>query len=241
MELIALDNARAPTIISTSAMALASLASISGDEAMKQAFSDGLDIHSATAARVYGLDFIDDVTPEQRRRAKMVNFGIIYGMSAFGLSQRLRISRTEAAAIIDDYFAAYPGVKRYMDQTMEDAAARGYVETLTGRRRYLRDITSRNATVRGRAEREAINAPIQGSAADMIKLAMTAISRALRGRDLHSELILQVHDELVFDCPGDEIETVTSIVVARMRDALPLDGVPVVVDTGTGSNWLESH
>ena len=208
---------------------------------MRRAFAEGHDIHSATAARVYGLDFLEDVTPEQRRRAKMVNFGIIYGISAFGLGQRLRIPRTEAAAIIDDYFNAYPGVKQYMDATVENARQHGYVETLTGRRRYLRDITSRNATVRGRAEREAINSPIQGSAADMIKLAMIAVDEAIEERGLRSRMVLQVHDELVFDCPRDELEVITPLAVTAMRDALPLDGVPVVVDTGTGDNWLEAH
>ena len=217
------------------------MASLSGDEAMRQAFAEDLDIHTATAARVYGLDFLEDVTPEQRRRAKMVNFGIIYGISAFGLGQRLRIPRTEAGAIIDDYFAAYPGVKLYMDATVETARQNGYVETLTGRRRYLRDITSRNATVRSRAEREAINSPIQGSAADMIKLAMIAVHRALQTQELRSKMVLQVHDELVFDCPGEEIEKITPLVIRAMRDALPLESVPVVIDTGTGTNWLEAH
>ncbi len=217
------------------------MAALSGDEAMRQAFAEGLDIHSATAARVYGLDFLEDVTPEQRRRAKMVNFGIIYGISAFGLGQRLRIPRTEAATIIDDYFTAYPGVKNYMESTVESARKNGYVETLTGRRRLLRDINSRNATVRGRAEREAINSPIQGSAADMIKLAMIAVDKATTRGGFRSEMVLQVHDELIFDCPRDELDAFTPVVIEAMRDALPLKGVAVVVDTGTGSNWLEAH
>ena len=217
------------------------MASVSGDEAMRKAFAEDQDIHTATAARVYGLEFLDDVLPEQRRRAKMVNFGIIYGISPFGLSQRLRIPRREAAEIIEEYFNAYPGVKKYMEGTIESAQEKGYVETLTGRRRYLRDINSRNSTVRGRAEREAINTPIQGSAADMIKLAMTTIDRAISDQGLASKMILQVHDELIFDCPKSEIETVRAMAIELMRDALPLTGVPVVVDTGTGENWLEAH
>ena len=217
------------------------MASVSGDEAMRKAFAEDQDIHTATAARVYGMQFLDDVTSEQRRRAKMVNFGIIYGISAFGLAQRLRIPRREAADIISEYFQAYPGVKNYMDDTIEKAQKNGYVETLTGRRRYLRDITSRNSTVAGRAEREAINTPIQGSAADMIKLAMHRIAKALADSDLQSKMILQVHDELVFDCPKPEVEAVRTLATTEMQNALPLDGVPVVVDTGTGENWLEAH
>ncbi len=215
------------------------MASISGDGGMQQAFRDGLDIHQATAARVYGTE-LDEVTSEMRRGAKTVNFGIIYGISAFGLSQRLGIPRGEAAAIIESYFEQYPGVKAYMDDTVAAAREKGYVETLTGRRRYLRDINSSNKMVAGAAERTAINTPIQGTAADMIKLAMVGVDAALRGRGLRSKMILQVHDELLFDLHREERDEVVELVVEAMRSALPLE-VPVVVDTGIGGNWLEAH
>jgi len=215
------------------------MASISGDEGMQQAFVDQRDIHSATAANVYGVD-PDDVTDEMRRGAKMVNFGIIYGISAFGLSQRLGIARGEAAGIIEAYFEQYPGVKAYMDNTVSQAKDSGYVETLTGRRRYIRDINSSNAMVRGAAERTAINTPIQGTAADMIKLAMTGVEVSLREQQLQSRMILQVHDELIIDVQRDEEDAVRELVSRQMQDALPLK-VPIVVDIGTGDNWLEAH
>jgi DNA polymerase-1 len=215
------------------------MASISGDDGMQQAFVDQLDIHSATAANVYGVD-TEDVTDEMRRGAKMVNFGIIYGISAFGLSQRLGIARVEAAGIIDAYFQQYPGVKAYMDNTVSQAKDSGYVETLTGRRRYIRDINSSNAMIRGAAERTAINTPIQGTAADMIKLAMTGVEVSLRERGLQSRMILQVHDELVFDMRRDEEDEVLKLVCREMQEALPLK-VPIIVDIGTGENWLEAH
>ncbi|MFP6872725.1 MAG: DNA polymerase I [Verrucomicrobiales bacterium] len=215
------------------------MASISGDDGMQQAFVDQLDIHSATAANVYGVD-PDDVTDDMRRGAKMVNFGIIYGISAFGLSQRLGIPRGEAAGIIEAYFQQYPGVKAYMDDTISLAKDSGYVETLTGRRRYIRDINSSNAMIRGAAERTAINTPIQGTAADMIKLAMTGVDTSLRERGLQSRMILQVHDELVFDMQRDEADELLKLVCREMQEALPLK-VPIVVDIGTGENWLEAH
>ena len=214
------------------------MAHLSGDEHLRAAFTNGDDIHTATAARVYGIA-PDEVTPDMRRNAKMVNFGIIYGISAFGLAQRLRIPRKEAAGIIENYFSQYPAVKAYIDRTIEAAREKGFVETISGRRRYIRDINTRNATVRSAAERYAINAPIQGSAADMIKLAMIRIHDLLRRTRSKTRLLLQVHDELVFELHRDEkhlLEDIRSL----MCDALPLD-VPVTVDCGTGFNWLDAH
>jgi DNA polymerase-1 len=175
-----------------------------------------------------------------RRNAKMVNFGIIYGISAFGLADRLSISRTEAKEIIDNYFRQYPFVKRYMDESIERAREKGYVETILGRRRYLRDINSANQTVRGFAERNAINAPIQGSAADMIKVAMINIQKDIQKKNLKSRMLLQVHDELVFDVLNEELDELRKLVEHRMKTALPLK-VPVEVGIGTGNNWLEAH
>ena len=212
------------------------MAHLSGDEGMKQAFIDGEDIHTATAARVFGIS-LDEVTKEQRRRSKMVNFGIIYGISAFGLSQRLRIPRKEAAEIIENYFAQYPAVKTFMDGTIETAKEKGYVETISGRRRHIRDINSSNGTVRAAAERYAINAPIQGSAADLIKIAMIRIEKMLAGKK--TKMLLQVHDELVFDLHNDEQELIPEI-KKLMEEALPLS-VPLIVDCGVGKNWLEAH
>ena len=212
------------------------MAHLSGDEGMKQAFINGEDIHTATAARVFGVS-LDDVTKEQRRRSKMVNFGIIYGISAFGLSQRLRIPRKEAAEIIENYFAQYPAVKTFMDGIIAGAKEKGYVETISGRRRHIRDINSSNGTVRAAAERYAINAPIQGSAADLIKIAMIRIEKMLRGKK--TKLLLQVHDELVFDLHNDEQHLIPEI-QKLMQEALPLS-VPLIVDCGTGDNWLQAH
>jgi DNA polymerase-1 len=216
------------------------MAALSGDEAMIEAFANGLDIHQATAARVYGVE-LDGVLPEMRRTAKMVNFGIIYGISAFGLSQRLGIPRGEAATIIENYFKQFPGVKRFMEQIVEDAKQCGYVETLTGRRRSIRDLTSANATIRGQAERVAMNTPIQGTAADMIKLAMIHVDAALTKAKLQTRMLLQVHDELLFEMPASEVEQARTIILDAMRNALPLKGVPVEVEAGTGSNWLQAH
>lgn len=215
------------------------VAEISGDKNMKEAFIKGLDIHTATAAKVYGIE-LDEVTPEMRRNAKAVNFGIIYGQSAFGLSQNLGIPRREAADIIEQYFIQYPGIKDYMNNTIAFAKEHGYVETLLKRRRYLRDINSKNATVRGFAERNGINAPIQGSAADMIKIAMIQIHEDILERKLKGRMTMQVHDELVFDVPHEEVEIFREIVEDRMKNAIKTE-VPIVVEIGTGLNWLEAH
>ena len=215
------------------------IAELSGDEGMIEAFRSGQDIHAATASKVYGLP-IEEVTKEMRRHAKTVNFGIVYGISAFGLSERLNIPRKEAKHIIDQYFEKYPGVKEYMEKTIEFAREHGYVETIMGRRRYLRDINSSNAIVRGYAERNAINAPIQGSSADMIKIAMINIHKAITGKNLKSKMILQVHDELIFDTFKDELDVVQPLVRDLMVSAIPMK-VPVVVDMNTGNNWLEAH
>ncbi len=215
------------------------IAHMSGDEHMIQAFRDGIDIHAATASRVYGLP-VGDVTPEMRRNAKAVNFGIIYGQSAFGLSERLNIPRREAAGIIEAYFSQYPGIRRYMDTTIAFAREHGYVETIMGRRRYLRDINSNNAVVRGFAERNAINAPIQGSSADMIKIAMIRIHEEFARRQFRSRMILQVHDELVFDAHKSELETLRPLILDLMKNAMPLS-VPVEVEMDEGENWLEAH
>lgn len=215
------------------------MAAISEDAAMIEAFHQGHDIHQATAAKVYGVP-LDGVLPEMRRTAKMVNFGIIYGISAFGLSQRLGIPRGEAATIIESYFKQFPGIKAYLDNTVAEAKRKGYVQTLTGRRLYLRDITSANATVRGAAERVAMNMPIQGTSADMIKLAMVRIDAALRQGGYQTRMLLQVHDELLFEVPETEVDAVKQLVIEGMRNALPLR-VPIVVDAGVGQNWLEAH
>jgi DNA polymerase-1 len=215
------------------------IAEISKDPNMMQAFIDNLDIHTATAANVYGIA-LNEVTSDQRRNAKAVNFGIIYGQSAFGLSQNLGIPRKEAADIIEQYFAQFPGIKQYMTDTMNFARENGYVTTLMGRRRYLRDINSANATVRGFAERNAINAPIQGSAADMIKIAMINIHREIKVQKLEAKMTMQVHDELVFDVPNHEIELIKPIIMHNMKTAIKTE-VPIMVEIGTGLNWLEAH
>ena len=215
------------------------IASLSGDAGMMEAFAQNLDIHAATAARVFGVP-LEDVNREQRSKAKAVNFGIIYGQSAFGLAENLNISRTEAGEIIKSYFEQYAGIKTYMDNAIAQAKERGYVETILGRTRYLRDINSANQTMRGFAERNAINAPIQGSAADMIKVAMIRVHNAMRQRQLRSKLLLQVHDELVFDAHRDELDVLKALVEEHMVNAIPLK-VPVVVSMDTGENWLEAH
>jgi DNA polymerase I len=215
------------------------IAALSREPGLLEAFRTGVDVHSATAAKVYGV-FLEMVTPEMRRKAKMVNYGIAYGISAFGLSQRLGIPRKEAVEIIDQYFKQFPGIRKYMDETMTFARERGYVETVTGRRRYIRDIRSSNNTVRSAAERNAINAPIQGSAADMIKLAMINIHHELAGRNLKTRMLLQVHDELVFDLFAQEEKEVLPIVEEKMKTAIALD-VPIVVEMGVGETWLEAH
>jgi len=217
------------------------VAAISGDEAMINAFKDNKDIHSATAAKVYGIEE-KDVTYDMRRAAKAVNFGIIYGQSAFGLAENIGVSRTEAKTIIDNYFKQYPAIKQYMDRSINFAKEHGYVETVMGRKRWLKDIYSANFTVRGYAERNAINMPIQGTAADMIKLAMISIHRELGKTDLRTRMILQVHDELVFDVPVGEVDAVTPIIKSCMENAMKLPhDVPVNVETGMGGNWFEAH
>jgi DNA polymerase-1 len=215
------------------------IAALSREAGLLEAFRTGADVHTATAARVFGVEF-GQVSAEMRRKAKMVNYGIAYGISAFGLSQRLGIPRKEAAEIIEHYFQQFAGIRRYMDETIAFARERGYVETLIGRRRYIRDIRSANFTTRSAAERNAINAPIQGTAADMIKLAMIAIHRELKRRNLKTRMLLQVHDELVFDLYKTEREEVVPVVEEKMRSAISLD-VPIVVEVGTGRNWLEAH
>lgn len=229
------------TIVSAdySQIELRIIAEISKDPSMMQAFIDNHDIHTATAANVYGIG-LDEVTSDQRRNAKAVNFGIIYGQSAFGLSQSLGIPRKEAAEIIEQYFVQFAGIKQYMSDTMNFARENGYVCTLMGRRRYLRDINSANATVRGFAERNAINAPIQGSAADMIKIAMINIHREFKAQKLDARMTMQVHDELVFDVPNNEVEIVKPIIMHNMKTAIKTE-VPIMVEIGTGLNWLEAH
>ena len=215
------------------------MAHLSGDEALCEAFINGEDIHSATAARIYKKR-LEEVTAEERRRAKTANFGIIYGISAFGLSQRLQIPRAEAKQLIEGYFESYPKVKEYMDRVVEDARAKGYVETLFGRRRYLPDITSNNANTRALAERNAINAPIQGSAADIMKLAMAGVARRFREEGIRSRITMQVHDEIVIDLLRSEQEQVIRIVREEMEGAAALR-IPLVADCGLGDNWLEAH
>ncbi len=215
------------------------IAHLSGDNGMIEAFNQGLDIHTATASKVYNVD-LADVTKEMRRNAKMVNFGIIYGISAFGLSERLGISRGEAANIIQSYFREYPGIKSYMNTQIELARKQGFVETMLGRRRMLRDINNSNSVVRGFAERNAINAPIQGTSADMIKIAMIQIHNEMALRKMQSKMILQVHDELVFDAFKAELPVLKEIVTQKMRNALPLS-VAVETEMNTGENWLEAH
>ena len=214
-------------------------AELSRDEEMHRAFREGLDIHAATAMKIYGLDE-RDVTDDMRRQAKTVNFGIIYGISAFGLAQRLNIPRFEAGNLIEQYFEQFPGAKKYMDDTIDFAREHGYVETMTGRRRYLRDIHSRNATTRKSAERNAINSRIQGTAADMIKIAMRRVQDALFERDLKTRMLLQVHDELVFDMHKDEADIAMPLIEDAMKNALPMS-VPIVVEMGMGNTWLEAH
>ena len=215
------------------------MAHLSNDQNMIEAFRNGLDIHAATAAKIYKVP-LEKVTPEMRRHAKTANFGIIYGISAFGLAERLGISRTEAKTLIDEYFLAYPQIKTYIESAIKKAKENGYVETLLGRKRFLPDINSQNSVVRGFAERNAVNAPIQGSAADIIKIAMVNIQRKLEKENLQAKMILQVHDELNFTVPVNELETVRKLVVYEMEHAFPLN-VPLIVDCGVGNNWLEAH
>jgi len=217
------------------------VAAISADKNMCKAFKDGTDIHTATAARVYNIDE-KDVTKEMRYKAKSVNFGIIYGQGAFGLADNLGISRAEAKEIIDNYKKQFPGIQKYMDDTINFAREHGYVQTLMGRKRWLRDINSANFTVRGFAERNAINSPIQGTAADMIKLAMQKVHAAMQKEKMQSKMILQVHDELVFDAVKSEAKELKPLIIEMMQAALPLPNkVPVIAECGEGKNWLEAH
>jgi DNA polymerase-1 len=215
------------------------MAHLSGDRNMIGDFLSGNDIHAATASKIFGVD-IKDVTREMRGRAKTANFGIIYGISSFGLSERLTIGRKEAKDLIDGYFNSYPGVKKYMDESIRKAREQGYVTTMFGRRRYLRDIQSRNQVVRGNAERNAINAPIQGTAADIIKIAMVRIHEKMKNEGYGSKMILQVHDELIFEVVPGELERLKEMVIHEMSNAVKLD-IPLKVDCGTGKNWLEAH
>jgi DNA polymerase-1 len=217
------------------------VASISGDPNMCEAFRLNKDIHTATAAKVYGIDEAD-VSKEMRYKAKSVNFGIIYGQGAFGLADNLGISRGEAKTIIDNYKKEFSGITKYMEDTINFARDKGYVQTLMGRKRWLKDINSANFTVRGFAERNAINSPIQGTAADMIKMAMVKVQAAIQKEGLRSRMILQVHDELVFDAYRDEADTLRALVLENMQSAMTLpNGVPVVAEAGIGENWLEAH
>ena len=215
------------------------LAHLSQDQQMIHAFQDGYDIHAATAAKIYHKP-LDSVTADERRKAKTANFGIVYGITTFGLSERIGVSRSEAKELIDNYFLTFPHIKEYIEKVTDTARQQGYVETIFHRRRYLPDINSRNAVVRNFAERNAVNAPIQGSAADIIKLAMIRIARRFKEEGLRSQMILQVHDELNFSVYPEEKDKVESIVTYEMAQACRLD-VPLVADCGWGNNWLEAH
>ena len=215
------------------------MAHLSGDKNMLDAFNSGYDIHAATAAKIFKVP-MEEVTSDMRRKAKTANFGIIYGISIFGLAERLTIPRGEAKELIEGYFATYPDVKKYMDDAIQTAKINGYVETIYGRKRFLADINSQNSIVRGYAERNAINAPIQGSAADIIKLAMVQIQQLIERNNLKSKMTLQVHDELNFSVPKDELEAMRTLVINEMQNVAKLK-VPIVADSGVGDNWLEAH
>ena len=215
------------------------MAHLSCDQHLIAAFREGQDVHASTAAKIFGIS-IDEVTPEQRRIAKTANFGIMYGISTFGLAQRLGISRGEAKKIIEDYFANFPAISSYIDDTLAAARENGYVETVFGRRRYLPDINSKNGTVRSLAERNAVNAPIQGTAADIIKIAMINVDRRLAAEGLQSRMVLQIHDELLFDAIPSEVEHLKKIVTEEMENVMKLS-VPLTVECNHGNNWLEAH
>jgi DNA polymerase-1 len=216
------------------------IASMSGDEAMQQTFRENGDIHTDAAARVFDID-PDEVTRDQRRKAKEVNYGIPYGVSPWGLAQRLRTSVDEAGDLIKQYQKSYPGVSRFLNELVQKARDTGYAETLLGRRRYVPDIDANNSNRRSAAERVAVNMPIQGTQADMIKMAMNRVHDRLGAEGLESRMLLQVHDELVFDAHPDEIDTLRTLVEHEMKEALPLDGVPILVDIDVGDNWLDAH
>ena len=215
------------------------MAHLCGDEHLIHAFREGLDVHAATAAKIFHLP-VESVSADQRRIAKTANFGIMYGISAFGLAQRLRIPRSEAKKIIDDYFASFPAIRSFIDRTVAAARENGYVETLFGRRRYIPDIQSKNMTLRSLAERNAVNAPIQGTSADIIKIAMIRIDRRLRESALAARMVLQIHDELVFEAPQSEVEALKEMVVSEMEGVIKLS-VPLTVECKDGKNWLEAH
>jgi DNA polymerase-1 len=214
------------------------MAHLSGDEGLLRAFHEGGDVHRATAAEVFGLK-PEEVSNNQRRAAKAINFGLMYGMSAFGLARQLGVDRGEASDYMARYFARYPGVHAFMEATRTQAHRDGYVETIFGRRLYLENLTSRNQALRAGAERAAVNAPMQGSAADIIKRAMIAVAAWLRDRD-DAHMLMQVHDELVFEVRADAVDTVREAVIARMSGAAEL-AVPLLVDVGVGANWDEAH
>jgi DNA polymerase-1 len=216
------------------------IAEISGEEAMLKAFRNGEDIHTSTASLIYGVPQ-DQVNKTQRYNAKTVNFSIIYGAGATNLSQNLGIKRTEASALIEQYFKTYNGLKKYMEQVVNQARNDGYVSTIGGRRRYLRDLDSKNGMMRSHAERNAVNTPVQGSAADLIKIAMVKIFNSLQSNQLQTKMILQVHDELVFDVPKNELDIVKPLIESCMKNAMPQLSVPMEVGIDTGNNWLEAH
>ena len=215
------------------------MAHLSCDNHLVNAFRHGQDVHSATASKIFGVP-VEEVTGEQRRMAKTANFGIMYGISAFGLAQRLKIARSEAKKLIDDYFGSFPAISSYIESALASARENGYVETLFGRRRYIGDINSRNATLRALAERNAVNAPIQGTAADIIKMAMAGVDRSMKENGLQSRMILQIHDELLFEVPEDELEVLRGIVIGEMENVISLS-VPLTVECNYGHNWLEAH
>jgi DNA polymerase-1 len=215
------------------------MATICGDPALMKAFNDGEDIHRSTAALVFMVE-PKDVTPDMRRKAKEVNFGILYGIGPFGLKTRLGVTQSHAKEIIETYFNTFKRVKNYMDDSIISAKEKGYAETLLGRRRYLKNINSNNRVVRQFEERVAINMPIQGTAADMIKLAMIKIYKELEKRKANTKMVLQVHDELVFDAQKDEVDELLPMIINKMETAMPLN-VPVVADVGIGDNWLDAH
>ena len=215
------------------------MAHLSCDIHLIEAFREGKDVHAITAAKIFGIT-PEEVTSDQRRIAKTANFGIMYGISSFGLSQRLGISRSESKQIIEDYFANFPAIESYIQDTLSSARESGYVETLFGRRRYLPDITSRNATVKALAERTAVNAPIQGTAADIIKLAMINVADRLDKEGFKSRMILQIHDELLFDAYPEEVESLTKVIKEEMENVITLS-VPLTVECNYGNNWLEAH
>ena len=215
------------------------MAHMCADEHMLKAFRSGEDVHAATASKIFGVP-LSEVTAEQRRKAKTANFGIMYGISAFGLAQRLRVPRSEAKQLIDGYFQSFPSIRSVIDKTLEQARRDGYVQTLFGRRRYIQDITAHNATLRALAERNAVNAPIQGTAADIIKLAMIAVDREIQQAGMRSRMVLQIHDELVFETDTQEVEALKELVVRQMENVIKLS-VPLTVECNYGKNWIEAH